>query len=93
MPLLSSRTLAVAGLGVTTLRFGGSEKVGVKEAEGLVGADIPKVVAMSTSFEFVSWVQTPPKRRRSRIIPMATGVSGSRDLREGKLEKYQHTKR
>lgn len=90
--MLSSRTLAVAGLGVTTLRFGGKE-VGVKEAEGPVGADIPKVVARSTSSGFISWVQTPPKRRRSRIIPMATGVSRSGDLREGKLEKYQHTKR
>lgn len=52
-----------------------------------MGSNSCKVIVPFGDSELVFWAQTLPKRKRSRIISKATGMSRSWDLRVGKLKK------
>ena len=78
-----SGTLFVVRLVVIELDVGIPE---TEERERVVVSDIHKG-ALSGDASVMFFAPTLPKRRRSRIISKATGMSRSWDLRVGKLEK------
>ena len=78
-----SGTLFVLRLVVIELDVGIPE---TKERERVVVSDIHKG-ALFGDASVMFFAPTLPKRRRSRIISKATGMSRSWDLRVGKLEK------